>query len=357
MSMQFQRLLAKIMAMAKLDELFNLMVKEGASDLHISSGYSPYFRMNSHMLKLNLAPLTPEKALKYITETMSQTHFEKFKSELELDWSYKLPGVGRFRANAFWQENGVGAVYRSIPENIKSLKDLGLPETLKALTEHHKGLVLVTGPTGSGKSTTLASLIHYINTTKKKHIITIEDPIEYLHRGVNCLINQREVERHTSSFARALRAALREDPDIILVGELRDLETMTLAMMAAETGHLVFATLHTNSAAKSIHRIVSSFPSEQQNQTRTMLSESLVGVVAQALLPTYHNDGMVPAVEYLIATPAVRNLIREDKIFQIPTVIQTSAKLGMISFKKSVEDLAEAELISPDVASTYLKDL
>ena len=342
--------------MAKLDELFNLMVKEGASDLHISSGYAPYFRMNSHMLKLNLAPLSPDKALKYITETMSQAHYERFKKTLELDWSYRIPGVGRFRANAFWQENGAGAVYRSIPEQIKSLSDLGLPESLKALTEHHKGLVLVTGPTGSGKSTTLASLIHYINVTKKKHIITIEDPIEYLHKGVNCLINQREVERHTTSFARALRAALREDPDVILVGELRDLETMTLAMMAAETGHLVFATLHTNSAAKSIHRIVSSFPSEQQNQTRTMLSESLVGVVAQTLLPTYHNDGMVPAVEYLIATSAIRNLIREDKIFQIPTVIQTSAKIGMISFKKSVQELAENETISPEVAQTYLRE-
>ncbi|MCB0407677.1 MAG: type IV pilus twitching motility protein PilT [Bdellovibrionales bacterium] len=343
--------------MAKLDELFNLMVKEGASDLHVSTGYSPYFRMNSHMLKLNLAPLTPEKALKYISETMSQSHFDRLKKDLELDWSYRLPGVGRFRANAFWQENGIGAVYRAIPDKIKSLKELGLPETLKELTEHPKGLVLVTGPTGSGKSTTLASLIHYINTTKKKHIITIEDPIEYLHKGINCLINQRELERHTRSFARALRAALREDPDIILVGELRDLETMTLAMMAAETGHLVFATLHTNSAAKSIHRIVSSFPSEQQNQTRTMLSESLVGVIAQTLLPTFHNDGMVPAIEYLIATSAIRNLIREDKVFQIPTVIQTSAKIGMISFKKSVQDLADNEIISPDVAETYLKEL
>lgn len=343
--------------MARLDELFNLMVKEGASDLHISSGYSPYFRMNSHMLKLNLAPLSPEKALKYISETMSQAHLKRFESDLELDWSYRLPGVGRFRANAFWQEHGAGAVYRAIPEKIKSLKELGLPETLKALTENHKGLVLVTGPTGSGKSTTLASLIDYINTTKKKHIITIEDPIEYIHKGVNCLINQREVERHTESFSRALRAALREDPDVILVGELRDLETMTLAMMAAETGHLVFGTLHTNSAAKSIHRIVASFPAEQQNQIRTMLSESLVGVVAQTLLPTIHNDAMVPAVEYLIATTAVRNLIREDKIFQIPTVIQTSAKIGMISFKKSVLDLAEAEVISHDVAETYIKDL
>jgi len=343
--------------MAKLDELFNLMVKEGASDLHVSTGYSPYFRMNSHMLKLNLAPLTPEKALKYISETMSQSHFDRLKKDLELDWSYRLPGVGRFRANAFWQENGIAAVYRAIPDKIKSLKELGLPETLKELTEHPKGLVLVTGPTGSGKSTTLASLIHYINTTKKKHIITIEDPIEYLHKGINCLINQRELERHTRSFAKALRAALREDPDIILVGELRDLETMTLAMMAAETGHLVFATLHTNSAAKSIHRIVSSFPSEQQNQTRTMLSESLVGVIAQTLLPTFHNDGMVPAIEYLIATSAVRNLIREDKVFQIPTVIQTSAKIGMISFKKSVQDLADNEIISPDVAETYLKEL
>jgi twitching motility protein PilT len=343
--------------MAKLDELFNLMVKEGASDLHLSSGYSPFFRLHSHMLKLKLAPLSPDKCLKYITETMSEAQFMKFKKELELDWSYKIPGIGRFRANAFWQENGVGAVYRAIPEKIKGVEQLGLPESLKGLTEHNRGLVLVTGPTGSGKSTTLAALIDHINRTRKKHIITIEDPIEYIHKGQNCLINQREVRRHTYSFSRALRAALREDPDVILVGELRDLETMSLAMTASETGHLVFGTLHTNSAAKSIHRMVSSFPAEQQNQMRTMLSESLVGVVAQTLLPNRENNGVVPAIEFLKANSAIRNLIREDKIFQIPSVIQTSARIGMISFEKSIERLLADGKIAEETAQSLLMDV
>lgn len=343
--------------MARLDELFNLMVKEGASDLHLSSGYSPFFRLHSHMLKLKLAPLSAEKCLKYITETMSENQFNKFKKDLELDWSYKIPGIGRFRANAFWQENGVGAVYRAIPEKIKSVEQLGLPESLKGLTEYNKGLVLVTGPTGSGKSTTLAAMIDHINRTRKKHIITIEDPIEYIHTGQNCLINQREVRRHTFSFSRALRAALREDPDVILVGELRDLETMSLAMTAAETGHLVFGTLHTNSAAKSIHRMISSFPAEQQNQMRTMLSESLVGVVAQTLVPNIDNNGVVPAVEYLKATAAIRNLIREDKIFQIPSVMQTSAKHGMITLAKSIHKLEDDGIISSETAQSLLMDV
>ncbi len=291
------------------------MVREGASDLHISPNYSPFFRINGHMIKVKVAPLTPEKCEKIVTETMSTAQSKQFRNRLELDWSYQLPGLARFRANAFVQNDGVGAVYRLVPEKIKSFKELGLPDVLSVLADQPKGLILATGPTGSGKSTTLAALIQHINMTRKEHIITIEDPIEYVHKGINCLINQREVFRHTKSFAGALRAALREDPDVIMVGEMRDLKTISLTLTAAETGHLVFATLHTNSASKSIDRIIDSFPAEQQPQVRVMLSESLTGVVAQALLPRADQAGMVPALEVLLVTPAVRNLIRENKTY------------------------------------------
>lgn len=330
------------------------MVREGASDLHLSSGYAPFFRIHGHMIKLDTPALSAEKCAKVIKETMSQDQQKTFDRRYELDWSYAVDGVGRFRANAFKQQIGMGAVYRLVPEQIKTVEELKLPQSIRSLADFKKGLVLVTGPTGSGKSTTLAALIQHINTTRKEHVITIEDPIEYVHRGANCLINQREVGRHTKSFAAALRSALREDPDVIMVGEMRDLKTMSLALTAAETGHLVFATLHTNSAAKSIDRIVDSYPPAQQPQVRVMLSESLVAVVAQALLPRADEPGMVPAVEVLLASSAIRNMIRENKIYQIPSVIQTSSKSGMVAFETSIAALLAEGKISQATASEAL---
>jgi twitching motility protein PilT len=343
--------------MAALDELFELMLREGASDLHVSSGYPPFFRVHGHMIKLDTPALSAQKCERLIRETMSEEQAQYFEGQLELDWSYQIPGVARLRANAFLQNEGIGAVYRLVPDKIKTVEELGLPDSIRSLADYQKGLILVTGPTGSGKSTTLASLIQHINLTRKEHIITIEDPIEYVHKGKNCLINQREVGRHTRSFANALRSALREDPDVILVGELRDLETISLALTAAETGHLVFATLHTNSAPKSIDRMVDSFPADQQDQIRVMLSESLVGVVAQTLLQRADRPGMVPAVEVLLANSAVRNLIRENKVFQIPSVIQTSTRIGMVSFEGSVKNLLEKKIISEATAAACLHSL
>lgn len=340
--------------MAVLDELFQAMVKEGASDLHIAPTYAPFFRIHGHMIRINTGTLSAERCAQLISETMSSEQREIFQNNLELDWSYSIPGVARFRANAFYQNDGMGAVYRLIPEKIKTFDELGLPEVLRTLADQPKGLVLATGPTGSGKSTTLAALIQHINITRKEHIITIEDPIEYLHKGVNCLINQREVFRHTRSFEVALRAALREDPDVIMVGEMRDLQTMQLTLTAAETGHLVFATLHTNSAAKSIDRIIDSFPPNQQEQIRVMISESLIGVVAQSLLPRADKKGMVPALEVLIVTPAVRNLIRENKSFQIPSILQTSSQKGMISYEASVKALLDAKVITQATALSFM---
>jgi twitching motility protein PilT len=343
--------------MAALDELFQYMVQEGASDLHIAPGYPPFFRLHGHMIKLNTAPLTSDKCERIILETMSQEQLEVFRNNWELDWSYQLVGQARFRANAFIQNDGVGAVYRMIPEKVKTIEELGLPDVLRQIADLPKGLILTTGPTGSGKSTTQMALIQHINMTRKEHIITIEDPIEYLHRGINCLINQREVHRHTKSFSAALRSALREDPDVILVGEMRDLETISLTLTAAETGHLVLATLHTSSAAKSVDRVIDSFSSDQQAQIRVMLSESLAAVVSQTLLPRADQAGMVPALEVLIVDHAVRNLIRENKTYQIPSVIQTSSRKGMISFEASLKSLVERGLVTPATASTFLGSL
>ena len=304
--------------MAKLDDLFRLMIDQNASDLHLSSGSSPFFRIHGHIMKLNMTETNNERCEKLIFETLSEKQIVLLKEQLYLDWSYHLEGVGRFRANAYYQLRGLSAAYRIIPEKIQTLKDLNLPESIYSIADNTKGLVLVTGPTGSGKSTTLAALINHVNITRKEHIITIEDPIEFVHQNINCLINQREVVTHTRSFSEALRAALREDPDVILVGEMRDLETISLALTAAQTGHLVFATLHTASAAKSVDRIIDSFPSDQQNQVRAMLSESLCGIVAQTLLPRSDKPGQVAAIEVLVANSAIRNLIRENKVFQIP---------------------------------------
>jgi twitching motility protein PilT len=271
-----------------------------------------------------------------------------------LDFSYTLEGIGRFRVNVFMQRNGIGAVFRYISEEILSVEELGLPENLLDLFYVSDGMVLVNGPTGSGKSTTLAALIHEINTNQRAHIITIEDPIEFVHSNQQSLINQREVGNHTESFHSALRAALREDPDIILVGEMRDLETISLAITAAETGHLVFATLHTNSATKTVDRIIDVFPNSQQAQIRTMLSESLRGVVAQALLPRADGEGRVPVVEILVNLPAVANLIREGKTFQIASAMQTKRSQGMLTFEASVNDMIRQGVISRQDGMNFL---
>src|ERR1700738_609415 len=271
--------------MARLDELLRQMKQQGASDLHLSSGSAPYLRVNGDMAKLQYRDVSSETCQSLIFEIFTEKQKELFTENWDLDLSYPLAGVGRFRVNVFMQRNGISAVFRLIPENIKTIEELDLPEQLENLIDASEGLILVTGPTGSGKSTTLASLIHTINEKQQAHIITIEDPIEFVHENKRCLVSKRELASHTKSFGAALRAALREDPDIILVGEMRDLETISLAITAAETGHLVFATLHTNGAVKTIDRIIDVFPEGQQTQIRVMLSESLRGIVAQALLP------------------------------------------------------------------------
>jgi twitching motility protein PilT len=341
--------------MARIDDLLRLMRSQGASDLHLTSGSAPYTRIDGEMVKQNYKSVSPETCQSLIFEILTENQKELFESQLDLDFSYPLNGVGRFRVNVFMQRHGVAACFRLIPEHIKTLEELDLPEQLRELIDVSEGLVLVTGPTGSGKSTTLASLIHEINLKQQAHIITIEDPIEFVHQNHRSLISQREIASHTKSFHTALRAALREDPDIILVGEMRDLETISLAITAAETGHLVFATLHTNSAIKTIDRIIDVFPESQQTQIRVMLSESLRGVVAQALLPRPDRRGRVPAVEVLVNVPAVANLIREGKTHQIQTVMQTSRGHGMATFDTSTHDLIQKGLISQEDGLSFLR--
>ncbi|MFA7330096.1 MAG: type IV pilus twitching motility protein PilT [Candidatus Delongbacteria bacterium] len=314
----------------EIDQLLTFAVEQGASDLHLSVGNTPMIRLHGSLKKLNMGVMTQEAMDTYGSRVMNSRMKQVFEEKYEVDFSYKLEGVARFRVNFFQQILGTSAVFRTIPDSLKSLDELGLPS--KVLTElalKDRGLVLLTGPTGSGKSTTLAAMVDIINDAYEKHVITIEDPIEFFHTSRNCMINQREVGANTHSFASALRVALREDPDVILVGEMRDLETVQLALTAAETGHLVLATLHTSSATKTIDRIIDIFPSAQKQQVRSMLSESLEAVVAQRLLPTKDGKGRVVVTEVMVATTAVRNLIREDKIFQIPNVIQSGSKSGM----------------------------
>lgn len=332
--------------MAKIDQLFTLMQQQGASDLHLSTGSPPCLRLHGEMVKLQYHDMSNEECQALIFEILSEKHRNQFIENWELDCSYSLPGIGRFRVNVFMQRLGIGAAFRIIPEKIKTIKELQLPESLLEIVNCSKGLILVTGPTGSGKSTTLAALIHHINSREQAHILTVEDPIEFVHPSIKSLINQREVHGHTKSFSTALKAALREDPDIILVGEMRDLETISLAMTAAETGHLVFGTLHTNNAAKTVDRIIDVFPQEQQAQVRVMLSESLRGVIAQCLLPTADGKGRVGCVEVLMNTHAVGNLIREGKTFQIPSIMQTGRNQGMITFEMYAQDLVRRGLIT-----------
>jgi twitching motility protein PilT len=340
--------------MAALEDLLKLTKQQDASDLHLTSGSAPFLRIHGEMVRLNYKNVSPEVCHGLIFEILTERQKQLFQEHLELDFSYPVRGVGRFRVNVFMQRNGIGAVFRLIPENIQTITELGLPEQIHDLINVSEGLILVTGPTGSGKSTTLASIIHTINTNQRAHIITVEDPIEFVHHNKQSLINQREVSSHTHSFSNALRAALREDPDIILVGEMRDLETISLAITAAETGHLVFATLHTNSALKTIDRIIDVFPEGQQAQIRTMLSESLRGIVAQSLLPRADGKGRVAAAELLVNVPAVANLIREAKAFQITSVMQTGRSQGMLTFESSVSDLVRTGAISKETGQNFL---
>lgn len=322
-----------------IDELLGIVVDRNCSDLHICNSSEPVIREDGKLKRLNYEKFTPEETQRMMYEIISDDHITKFETTLELDFSYQLPRRARFRVNMYRDRGAVAGAFRLISNKIPTTRELNLPPILDQFTERPRGLVLVTGPTGSGKSTSLAAMINNINSNRAEHIITIEDPIEYLHQHKMSVINQRELGGDTKSFGNALRACLREDPDVILVGEMRDTETIALAITAAETGHLVFATLHTNNAAESIDRIIDVFPPGQQEQIRVQLSNNIVAVIAQQLLPRSNGPGRVPAVEIMVASPAIRNLIRENKTHQIPSMIQTSAAHGMMSMDQCLRDL------------------
>ena len=324
---------------ANIQQLLGYALESGASDLHLSTGSVPMVRIHGEMKKLQLPKMEESNMQSIAKEILNENQKELFQDRLEIDFSTALEGKGRFRVNFFQQLKGMAAVFRTIPEVIKSVEELGVPPLLNQLVEKDKGLILMTGPTGSGKSTTLAAMIDHLNEIEDKHIITIEDPVEYFHDTRNCLINQRELGQSTHSFANALRSALREDPDVILVGEMRDLETIQLALTAAETGHLVLSTLHTSSAVKTIDRIIDVFPTENKSQIRSMLSESLLAVIAQKLLKTKNGAGRVAACEIMVANTAIKNLIREDKIYQIPSIIQAGGKEGMQTLDMDLQRL------------------
>lgn len=340
-----------------MTELLKFAIESRASDLHISSGESPMFRIHGDIIRIDMEPLTEENVHTMIYDILNDQQRKIFEENHELDFSIALGEYGRFRVNVFVQNRGEAAVLRTIPNKVKGFEELGLPRICKSIAKAEKGLVLATGPTGAGKSTTLSTMIDLINTSFNKHIITIEDPIEFIHESKKCLINQREVGEHTHSFANALRSALREDPDVIMVGEMRDLETISLALTAAETGHLVFATLHTNNAPKTIDRVVDVFPAGQQAQIRTMLSETLYAVISQILLKRADGKGRVPALEIMICTPAIKNLIRESKTAQIFSVIQTSQKHGMQTMEASIKNLLDRRIVSPEEVQNILTDL
>jgi len=330
-------------------QLLSFAVKHGASDLHLSSGVPPMIRVDGDVKRVNMPPLEHKEVHAMVYDIMNDKQRKDYEEFLETDFSFEIPGVARFRVNAFNQNRGAGAVFRTIPSKILSLEDLGAPKIFQEVSLHPRGIVLVTGPTGSGKSTTLAAMVDYINNTKPDHILTIEDPIEFVHESKRSLINQREVHRDTLGFSEALRSALREDPDVILVGEMRDLETIRLALTAAETGHLVFGTLHTSSAAKTIDRIVDVFPAAEKEMVRSMLSESLRAVISQALLKK-NGGGRVAAHEIMIGTPAVRNLIREGKIAQMYSAIQTGQQFGMQTLDQCLADLVQRGIVARDEA-------
>ena len=342
--------------MAKLDAFFKLMVDQGASDLHLTTGSQPILRVSGELQRVKYQVLENDELKKMLYEITPEFKIKEFEETGDIDFAYEIPGLSRYRANFFQQKYGIAAVFRQIPDTILTIEQLGLPSVLYKLPMLPKGLVLVTGPTGSGKSTTLAALVDYANTQRKDHILTIEDPVEFVHKSKNCIINHREVHLHTQSFSVALRAALREDPDIIMVGEMRDLETISLAIEAASTGHLVFGTLHTQNAAKTVDRVIDVFPHDQQEQIRATLADSLQAVVAQTLFKRRDGKGRVAALEILIATPAVRNLVRDGKTYQITTVLQTGKKYGMQSLDDAIMSLLEKRRISPENAYLHCLD-
>lgn len=332
-----------------ITELLEFSVKHNASDLHLSAGMPPLIRVDGDVRKLQVPPLEHKEVHSLIYDIMNDKQRRDYEEDLEVDFSFEVPGLARFRVNAFVQGRGAAAVFRTIPSKVLTLEQLGCPDIFRTISDKPRGLVLVTGPTGSGKSTTLAAMIDYINENRYDHILTIEDPVEFVHDAKKCLVNQREVHRDTHSFNAALRSALREDPDIILVGEMRDLETIRLALTAAETGHLVFGTLHTTSAPKTIDRVIDVFPAEEKTMVRSMLSESLQAVISQTLLKKV-GGGRVAAHEIMVGTPAIRNLIREAKVAQMYSVIQTGAALGMQTLDQSLQSLVQRGLVSRDEA-------
>src|SRR5438270_1497104 len=337
--------------MPTLPDLLKTLVDLDGSDLHIATNTPPQVRVHGSLRRLELPELTPSETKQLVYSVLTDAQKKRFEETMELDFSFGIRGLARFRCNVFSQRGAVGAVYRLIPEKIKTFGELGLPAVLATLADRPRGLVLITGPTGSGKSTTLAALLDKINSERRGHILTIEDPIEYIHQHKNCLVNQREVHSDTNSFSNALRAALREDPDIVLIGEMRDLETVEAALKIAETGHLTFGTLHTNSAAQTINRIIDVFPSGQQAQIRTQLSLVLEGIVCQALLPKADGKGRVCSLEIMVPTPAIRNLIRDDKIHQIYGAMQTGQeKLGMQTANQSLASLYMRRQVTLDAA-------
>src|SRR6478736_2896881 len=338
-----------------ITELLAFSAKQGASDLHLSAGLPPMIRVDGDVRRINLPPMEHKQVHGLIYDIMNDKQRKDYEEFLETDFSFEVPGVARFRVNAFNQNRGAGAVFRTIPSKVLSMEDLGMGQVFRDICHNPRGLVLVTGPTGSGKSTTLAAMMDYVNDTRYEHILTIEDPIEFVHESKKCLINQREVHRDTHGFNEALRSALREDPDIILVGELRDLETIRLALTAAETGHLVFGTLHTSSASKTIDRIIDVFPAAEKAMVRSMLSESLRAVVSQSLLKKV-GGGRIAAHEIMVGIPAIRNLIREDKIAQMYSSIQTGAQYGMQTLDQCLQDLVKRGLITRQSALGYAKN-
>lgn len=330
-------------------ELLAFSVKNNASDLHLSAGLPPMIRVDGDIRRINLPPLEHKEVHALIYDIMNDRQRRDYEEFLEVDFSFELPGVARFRVNAFNQDRGAAGVFRTIPAKVLTLEELGCPKLFQEVTRQPRGLILVTGPTGSGKSTTLAAMIDHINSNDYSHILTIEDPIEFVHVSKRSLVNQREVHRHTLGFAEALRSALREDPDVILVGEMRDLETIRLALTAAETGHLVFGTLHTSSAAKTIDRVVDVFPAAEKDMIRSMLSESLQAVISQTLLKKI-GGGRTAAFEIMIGTPAIRNLIRENKVAQMYSAIQTGRKDGMQTLDQHLQELVERGVVARQVA-------
>ena len=336
--------------MARIDAFFKLMAEQKASDLHLSTSNPPMLRINGELVRVDYPPLQNDELKAMVYEIAPEGKIKIFEETLDVDFGYEVPGVARYRANFFQQKYGISAVFRLIPSTVLTCDDLGLPPVLKKFPMLKKGLILVTGPTGSGKSTTLAAMIDHANLTRQDHIITVEDPIEFVHRSQNCLVQHREVGIHTRSFANALRGALREDPDLLLVGEMRDLETIELALTAAATGHLVFGTLHTSSAAKAVDRVIDVFPTNQQNQIRATLAESLKGVIAQNLFKRIDKNGRVAALEILVVDVAIANLIREGKTHQIPGMIQVGKKKGNQPLDDAIMDHLRNMRISPEEA-------